>query len=371
MTDRTPTQPPYRGALLATHTNYATAREALLTSIWLPDKSTWYTAQHPTFVRLSISDTLTWRGLVPHATATQLFQRHDLHRLPDNTSSSNHTHVHRFRVLPQVVQDIRHRVYQEEEHRQQMLANNQKVVSRLVSNVGGYHGPTEDLRAQTPDDAVSWCTPMLDVIQLALRSIQSCPGVDDTEMHMGCPEENKSPDRGHEVTGWMNISTCFDFNSVHDHGTAEWSFVYYVDVPSMPSSNTHKQTGGEVTGNGMLEEDDEDDDDDDDDDDVLDGGDGRLLLRTQVTRGKHHYGYFAIDPKPGDLWAFPGRTLHAVLPSKLKSVAAAHEKTNGSSRGRRISLAINCVNKEKEQKHVVSQLKPLYSEALLASIGLQ
>jgi hypothetical protein len=52
-------------------------------------------------------------------------------------------------------------------------------------------------------------------------------------------------------------------------------------------------------------------------------------------------------------------------------VAAAHEKTNGSSRGRRISLAINCVNKEKEQKHVVSQLKPLYSEALLASIGLQ
>jgi hypothetical protein len=39
-----------------------------------------------------------------------------------------------------------------------------------------------------------------------------------------------------------------------------------------------------------------------------------------------------------------------------------------------MSLAINVILDSKEQEknnHVVSQLKPLYSEALLASIGLQ
>jgi hypothetical protein len=48
--------------------------------------------------------------------------------------------------------------------------------------------------------------------------------------------------------------------------------------------------------------------------------------------------------------------------------------SSSSSSHQRTSLAINVILGGREQEkndHIVSQLKPLYSEALLASIGLQ
>ena len=394
-----------RKSLLANPTlNFQAARNTLLSSIWLPDKSKWYTAKGTTFLRLVPAETLVWRGLVPPDSTVplQLFRQHDVHTLQDAFAppTTPGTNVHRFRLIPQVVQDIQNRVRMDEEQRHILLSKGEKVTSRLVSNVGGYHGPTLNLCDSSNQS--SWSTPLLDVVKAALRSIKMCPGMEEVEVGEGEKvngeeklkqaggqvDHTNNNGSGLEVTGWLNVSSAFDFNSIHDHGTADWSFVYYVDVPSRSNKTGDKEEEDSEEGT------DDDDDDDEDDMDDTDGGDGRLLLRTQLK--PKHYGVFSINPKPGDLWAFPGRTLHAVMPAKLTSSTCRNRNMNssnsnnsGSSEGNddssgsqssrnhhRISLAINCIlpqnqsERAKRSNGVISQLKPLYSEALLASIGL-
>ena len=66
------------------------------------------------------------------------------------------------------------------------------------------------------------------------------------------------------------VSGPASFNAVHDHGTADWSFVYYVRAGD----------GAGTQGDG-----------------------GCLLLRTQLRAARHEYAYVAVQPVPGELWA--------------------------------------------------------------------
>lgn len=87
------------------------------------------------------------------------------------------------------------------------------------------------------------------------------------------------------ITGWINASDRRAFNALHDHGTTVWSLVYFVDAGS-PAEEQRNCTEGQVVAPGSL------------------------LLRTQMVPFTHQYGFLAVEPQPGELWAFPGKVLH-------------------------------------------------------------
>ena len=102
------------------------------------------------------------------------------------------------------------------------------------------------------------------------------------------------------VTGWMNVSGKHDFNSLHDHGVAEWAAVYYVDPGSGAAAPTPTASRDDA---GKLES----------------SLAGSMLLKFQPQAWMHEYSFLTIPPLAGDLWVFPGHVPHAVLPHALPS----------------------------------------------------
>ena len=88
-----------------------------------------------------------------------------------------------------------------------------------------------------------------------------------------------SPVAQMRVSGWMNISSAHDFNTLHDHGEALWAAVYFVEADD----------------HALM---------------VLDAGaavySGALLLKTQLAPWTTDFGFLPIQPRPGELWIFPG-----------------------------------------------------------------
>jgi hypothetical protein len=171
-----------RKSLLTSTRSYSEARQTLLTSIWIPDRKVWYTANNSTLVEHQKIDTLVWRGLVPlpgnsrNSTNTAApFSFHEVHRLPDvhappdrssettrSSSSSSggsraaaerFTDVHRFRLSSSLSKRIRTTVVVEErERRERAEHGDDPRPSRVVTNVGGYHGPTENLLGKETEE---------------------------------------------------------------------------------------------------------------------------------------------------------------------------------------------------------------------------
>ena len=88
-----------------------------------------------------------------------------------------------------------------------------------------------------------------------------------------------SPVAQMRVSGWMNISSAHDFNTLHDHGEALWAAVYFVEADDR----------------ALM---------------VVDAGaavySGALLLKTQLAPWTTDFGFLPIQPRPGELWIFPG-----------------------------------------------------------------
>ena len=78
------------------------------------------------------------------------------------------------------------------------------------------------------------------------------------------------------------LPLAVSFNTLHDHGTATWSAVYYV-----------------ANGEGTPDQ------------------QGPLLLRTQLARRTQNFGFVEVAPTPGTLVIFPGYVPHAVLPRRF------------------------------------------------------
>ena len=94
-----------------------------------------------------------------------------------------------------------------------------------------------------------------------------------------------------ELTGWVNEGGDGAYNTLHDHGTASWSLVYYAAAPE---------------------------------------GSGDLLLRFQVRPRSMDATFIRVQPEEGVLLLFPSYVPHAVLQNNF-----AERET------RRISVAVN------------------------------
>ena len=157
-----------------------------------------------------------------------------------------------------------------------------------ISNVNSFHSPEEELVG----NGSAWCNPvLLDAVSSAVDAAATAEG--------------SSFDEAWKFTGWFNISTLPEsFNALHDHGNAQWSVVYFAGaqgIESQVSSRGCDQAAVDVSTSG--------------DTFLAPNFSGDLLLRFQLAPFTQHFGFFAVKPRPGDLWVFPGHVAHAVAPA--------------------------------------------------------
>ena len=111
--------------------------------------------------------------------------------------------------------------------------------------------------------------------------------------------------------GWANLSTNGAYNSIHSHGDAHWSIVYYVVMGE-------EDDGHEPNGRLVL-------------------FDPRSISSTELRPGYGFGNRLVIDPEPGKLIVFPGWLQHWVTPyfgpGERISVAINIEVTGGRHSG--------------------------------------
>lgn len=185
------------------------------------------------------------------------------------------------------------------------------------SNIGGFHSAEELFTGSSSE----WYGPLHNVVLEALRMIQHGGSAQDgvTADHLPLPTTWSSV-ASMQTSGWLNASAEYDFNTLHDHGDALWSAVYYVDDGCTADEPAPFLAGA-------------------------------LLLKTQLTAWKSNYAYLPVTPRPGDLWLFPSYMPHAVLPRSLPPKPEYSDATTSAeaetavpppSRGSlRISVACN------------------------------
>lgn len=140
-----------------------------------------------------------------------------------------------------------------------------------VSNLGGWHGPS-DLFARN----LAEVTVLEGWIGSALGRLKQLDGQPSTR-----PQEA-------ELIGWANVNRRGDMNRTHVHPGWVWSGVYYVTagdaVPDKPESG------------------------------VLEFQDPRMGADMVLTEGQPYGGRTAIRPRDGLLILFPSWLPHTVLP---------------------------------------------------------
>ncbi|KAJ1462482.1 hypothetical protein M885DRAFT_610524 [Pelagophyceae sp. CCMP2097] len=159
----------------------------------------------------------------------------------------------------------------------------------IVSNVGGTHSAEEVFA----DDPEAWYAAISKLLERAIKTVA------------GAQVES--------ATGWLNSSAAWDYNTLHDHGTADWSAVYFA-------------ASGESDARAAC---------------AVDRTDaGALILRFQLKPFSHDYAFLAIRPTPGDLWLFPGHVAHAVMPRALSRGDATEDAAGDAAR---VSVACNVI----------------------------
>ena len=201
------------------------------------------------------------------------FESHVTLSLPDNppfklpplppgaSAPQRYTDVHRFVLTPSVRTSINENLYQE------AIAQRDANVGERRSNVGGFHSVEEEWSGG--GSSAAWYGKLHNVVLEALRAL---PASANNEI---APVANVKDVATPKVSGWLNVSAPSAFNSLHDHGEALWSAVYYVadGVPEGVSDLS-----------GVVAE---------------DCYAGCLLLRTQLIPFTHNYGFLPISPRPG------------------------------------------------------------------------
>jgi hypothetical protein len=294
------------------------AVELLLGSLWLVEHNLWFTAaaaDGATFRRLVLDDYKQQPEFTTAGEPSSLFSSHDVLELPDNPprkEGPRTTTVHRFVVRKHVEDDLHLSSLRESANAKASAlmkkGSGQKEGVR-VSNIGGYHSTEEMLNAGVS----AWCPLMMSVLSESLVTM------------------TKSAEPTHWLlSGWMNASDKSDYNALHSHGAAEWSFVYFV-LPgdSDPDADTRDCSS------------------------MLANDSGCLLLRTQLAPFTQQYGFLSIGAAPGELWAFPGHLFHAVMPRKVFPGRTENELASSpplpppparrAEVGERITIACNAV----------------------------
>ena len=181
-----------------------------------------------------------------------------------------------------------------------------------VSNVGGaFHSPETIMQGEH----AAWCPrELIEAVEYAVGLCGSPPS--------GCSCSDAA------LTGWFNLTLTGQhaFHALHDHGTAHWSCVYFVDSP------THVRTRS-----GGVESDDRGHSD-------LGSFDGCLMLRFQLEPFTHKFAFIAIPPTPGTLLVFPGYVPHAVAPVSDGSTSTSTTSTAARDDDQcqcRLSVAFN------------------------------
>ena len=320
----------------------------------------------------------------PQALASSsCFKSHDKLVLPCSRSPVT---VHRFSILPEISEPLT-----------ASLAKSAASLRRvstgiLVSNAGGWHSCEEILdsssdevldseaAARSAPSAVHWACGLEAIVSAAVGAIEghAPDGVPSSGAALGA----------REVSGWLNSSGRFAYNTLHDHGPhVEWSVVLFVrtgeeavdaaaasasaasaavavaaaaaaaaaavaaaaaltlvgvDIAAtatIAAANSNKEAEAEVIPCSLP-----------DGRETLGGSPrgehpagGSLLMKTQPDALEpNKQSYLSIPSRPGELWLFPGSLLHAVLPRELGPDRNVELPcTPGRESEQRVSVAFN------------------------------
>ena len=225
--------------------------------------------------------------------------------LPDNPPGGGGprkrtaTEVHRFVLAEGVASELNARL------RRDAVAHSRFQPGSSISNVGGYH--SEVVGFERSDASTHWYGPLHALLVEALHAIDAFG------------EAGAVPSERLEISGWLNVSAKDAHNKLHDHGSAMWSAVYFVDDGGGAEGAAALPTGWHefvdaASGRSYFSP---------DSGEARDGQAtwerpsacaGELLLETQLKAWTSEFAYLPVRPVPGTMWIFPGYMPHAVLP---------------------------------------------------------
>lgn len=225
-------------------------------------------------------------------------------RPPSHTDISGKTEVHRFVLTGSIAREVNQSLcqYGVQLHR--------KGDGIHRSNVGGFHS-TETVFSGAGSSS-EWYGALHNVLLEAIKMLETNGALGDSR-RISSQRVTTATCAPLQVSGWVNVSSARDFNTLHDHGNALWSAVYYADAGVV--------TDDEVENSELL------------------SLAGALILKTQLVAWSSDFGFLPIRPRAGDLWIFPAYVPHVVLPRTLDNTAADGDTSLG---GRlRVSVACN------------------------------
>jgi len=341
--DATTNGPTSRSSLLAWQDmTFIDAAEVLLSSHYT--EATGWHRDDETVTPFRKADYITHHGV--HGSGS--FAAHESFLLPDQPPGDwVQTVVHRFELQPDVFKPLGDQL-SDEAARQRRLSDGVHV-----SNVSGWHSAEECFEV-LPGPYHHWYSgALLRVLHDALPGLLESESM---EFWHGKPNERPQLDDSY-LTGWLNSSGQDAFNVLHDHGAdVAWSLVLFV---------RHGEEG--VEGCTALPA-----------ETASSPAPGSLLLKMQLAKDLPAFSYLSIDPRPGDLWAFPGYVQHAVLPRRVgldSSAAAPVAVLTGNPAGpklvatQRISLAMNIYKPKEEEGAQLAT--PMHDDLRTAYKGVQ
>lgn len=279
----------------------------LLGSQWIPEMSEWFT--------LTTDHGASFKRLEPEEYIVEnvfcvpdIFYRCCKFTIPDNPPTNDKnlltTDIFRFQLSLEKASILNTSLFQSALLNLECGGTEGNI---RVSNVGIGNVHSAEVPFKCPNSEAGWYSALYDeVIYPALLCID--PSIHD--FHSS----------GHlSVSGWLNVnSDPYSFNALHDHGTATWSVVYFVDSGASVEVNCLDTEQSESI-------------------DSLEGCQyesmqaregcfsssqsllGNLLLRFQLEAFTQHHAYLAVPPTPGTLWIFPSYVPHCVMPRELRS----------------------------------------------------
>jgi hypothetical protein len=270
------------------------------------------------------------------AIASPCMDSHDLMLLPQARYPAR---VHRFILSPAIFMPLAAQLARDAQ------AQRSASAGINVSNVDGWHSAEEMFHF---DGNGCWYNGLRDTLSDALRALDC-----DTRGLLPPTSVPDVPLTEREVSGWLNSSGRRAYNTMHDHGgPVEWSLVLFVRTgeevtpeeeqrpqppqPTQPPQQRqleqrrleqrqldHQQQGQHPCG-------------------------GSLLMKTQPDWLKpNEQSYLAVPSTPGELWAFQGDLLHAVLPREIGRGGVDADVATPLQGMQRISVAMNVYKAER------------------------
>ena len=283
--------------------------------------------------------------LEPHLITSPCIDSHDLLLLPQHRRSAR---VHRFVLAPEVFLPLGAQLAR--------VAEEQRDASGgiHVSNVDGWHSSEEMFEFGAAGSSASWYGGLRGALSDALHALDrdtrlaaaTTNAASTTSaaaslplMPPALPASADVPLADREVSGWLNSSGRRAYNTLHDHGRpVEGSLVLFVRTGDEAGPPEEAE---DLPGQGQQGETDRPGAATDGRNDEHPRG-GSLLMKTQPDGLRpNEQAYLAVPPTPGELWAFQGEMLHAVLPREIGQDGAGADVAPRLQARQRISVAMN------------------------------